>query len=84
MMAPELIEAVPKSGQMGIVHLGLGAFHRAHQAVYLERYRQRSGDGKWGVCSANLRSSVGLVDGLRAAGHRYHRSEEHTSELQSR
>ena len=75
MMAPKLIEASPKSGQIGIVHLGLGAFHRAHQAVYLERYRQRSGDGEWGVCSANLRSSVGLVDGLRAAGHRYHVAE---------
>lgn len=75
MMAPTLIEASPKSGQIGIVHLGLGAFHRAHQAVYLERYRQRSGDGEWGVCSANLRSSVGLVDGLRAAGLRYHVAE---------
>ncbi|WGI26737.1 mannitol dehydrogenase family protein [Halomonas alkaliantarctica] len=75
MIAPQCIEAMPKSGRIGVVHLGLGAFHRAHQAVYLERYRQRSGDGEWGVCSANLRSSVGLVDGLRAAGHRYHVAE---------
>lgn len=74
-MALQRIDAWPKSGQVGIVHLGLGAFHRAHQAVYLERYRQRSGDVEWGVCSANLRSSVGLVDGLRAAGHRYHVAE---------
>ncbi|OAL57584.1 MULTISPECIES: mannitol dehydrogenase family protein [unclassified Halomonas] len=66
--------------EIGIVHLGLGAFHRAHQAVYLERYRQRSGDGEWGVCSANLRSSVGLVDGLSAAGHRYHVAEYADSE----
>ena len=80
MMAPKLIEASPRSGQIGIVHLGLGAFHRAHQAVYLERYRQRSGDCEWGVCSANLRSSVGLVDGLRAAGHRYHVAEYADSE----
>lgn len=70
-MALQRINASPKSGQIGIVHLGLGAFHRAHQAVYLERYRQRSGEGSWGVCSANLRSSVGLVDGLRDANHRY-------------
>jgi len=69
------IEASPQSGQIGVVHLGLGAFHRAHQAVYLERYRQRSGDSAWGVCSANLRSSVDLVDGLRAAQHRYHVAE---------
>ncbi|NYT71577.1 mannitol dehydrogenase family protein [Halomonas sp. QX-2] len=75
MIAPQRIEAMPKSGRIGVVHLGLGAFHRAHQAVYLERYRQRSGDGEWGVCSANLRSSVGLVDGLGAAGQRYHVAE---------
>ena len=70
-MALQRIDASPKSGQIAIVHLGLGAFHRAHQAVYLERYRQRSGDVEWGVCSANLRSSIGLVDGLRDADYRY-------------
>nr|WP_040481704.1 mannitol dehydrogenase family protein [Halomonas boliviensis] len=70
-MTPTRIEAKPKSGQIAIVHLGLGAFHRAHQSVYLERYRQRSGDDEWGVCSANLRSSVGLVDSLRDANYRY-------------
>ncbi|MGQ7260333.1 mannitol dehydrogenase family protein [Vreelandella sp. V005] len=80
MMAPQRIEATPTSGQIGIVHLGLGAFHRAHQAVYLERYRQRSGDISWGVSSANLRASVGLVDGLRTAGQRYHVAEYADSE----
>ncbi|MDN3523193.1 mannitol dehydrogenase family protein [Halomonas ramblicola] len=69
------LPAAPQAGRIGIVHLGLGAFHRAHQAVYLERYRQRTGDTAWGVCSANLRASVGLVDGLREAGHRYHVAE---------
>lgn len=69
------LPAAPQAGRIGIVHLGLGAFHRAHQAVYLERYRQRTGDTAWGVSSANLRASVGLVDGLRAAGHRYHVAE---------
>ncbi|SDN18286.1 mannitol dehydrogenase family protein [Vreelandella arcis] len=70
-MALQRIEASSKSGQIGVVHLGLGAFHRAHQAVYLERYRQRTGDLQWGVCSANLRSSIGLVDSLRDADYRY-------------
>lgn len=68
------------ANKLAVVHLGLGAFHRAHQAVYLERYRQRSGDAEWGVCSANLRSSIGLVDGLRAARHRYHVAEYADSE----
>ncbi|WP_235041897.1 mannitol dehydrogenase family protein [Vreelandella profundi] len=74
-MATQRIDAMPKTGQIGIVHLGLGAFHRAHQAVYLERYRQRSDDGEWGVCSANLRSSIELVDSLREADYRYHVAE---------
>ncbi|RAW08452.1 mannitol dehydrogenase family protein [Halomonas elongata] len=68
------------SGRIGVVHLGLGAFHRAHQAVYLERYRQRSGDDAWGVSSANLRANVALVDALREAGHRYHVAEYADSE----
>ncbi|MEQ5803446.1 mannitol dehydrogenase family protein [Halomonas sp. H10-9-1] len=68
------------AGKVAIVHLGLGAFHRAHQAVYLERYRQRSGDAGWGVSSANLRSSVGLVDALREADYRYHVAEYADSE----
>ncbi|WP_227369488.1 mannitol dehydrogenase family protein [Halomonas sp. M20] len=72
--------AAPRQGRIGIVHLGLGAFHRAHQAVYLERYRQRTGDAAWGISSANLRSSVGLVDTLREAGHCHHVAEYADSE----
>jgi fructuronate reductase len=34
-----------------IVHLGIGAFHRAHQAVYTED----AGDG-WGICGVSQRS----------------------------
>ncbi|MCO7244743.1 mannitol dehydrogenase family protein [Halomonas sp. Mc5H-6] len=79
-MPSHRIETSSKSGEIGVVHLGLGAFHRAHQAVYLERYRQRTGDTRWGVCSANLRASIGLVDGLRAAGYRYHAAEYAGSE----
>ncbi|MBB3230827.1 mannitol dehydrogenase family protein [Halomonas stenophila] len=74
------LPAAARAGRIGIVHLGLGAFHRAHQAVYLERYRRRSGDTAWGVSSANLRASVGLVDALREAGHRYHVAEYADSE----
>ncbi|MDI5933481.1 mannitol dehydrogenase family protein [Halomonas kalidii] len=69
------LPAAAREGRIGIVHLGLGAFHRAHQAVYLERYRQRTGDTAWGVSSANLRSSVHLVDALREASYRYHVAE---------
>ncbi len=35
---------------VGIVHLGLGAFHRAHQAVYTDAVLARDGGGPWGIC----------------------------------
>jgi fructuronate reductase len=39
----------------GIVHLGVGAFHRAHQAVYVED-ALAAGDRAWGIVAASLRS----------------------------
>jgi len=39
----------------GIVHLGIGAFHRAHQAVYTDAVLA-AGDRRWGICGASLRS----------------------------
>jgi fructuronate reductase len=53
---------VPES--VRIVHLGIGAFHRAHQAVYTED----AGDG-WGICGVTQRSAtvaerLGPQDGL--------------------
>lgn len=44
------------SVRCGIVHLGLGAFHRAHQAVYTEQVLA-SGDLNWGIIGASLRSA---------------------------
>jgi fructuronate reductase len=38
----------------GIVHLGPGAFHRAHQAWFVEKLLSR--DPRWGVCGVSLRS----------------------------
>jgi fructuronate reductase len=38
----------------GIVHLGVGAFHRAHQAVYTELALEQ-GWGPWGICGVSLR-----------------------------
>lgn len=39
----------------GVVHLGVGAFHRAHQAVVFDD-ALASGDMRWGVIGASLRS----------------------------
>ncbi len=37
----------------GIVHLGIGAFHRAHMAVYVDDLLAR--DPRWGIIGASLR-----------------------------
>jgi fructuronate reductase len=47
-----------------IVHLGLGAFHRAHQAVYTEDA------GGWEICGVAWRRRT-VADALRANGWRY-------------
>jgi fructuronate reductase len=40
----------------GIVHLGLGAFHRAHAAVYTDR-AIANGDPRWGIIGVSLRQA---------------------------
>jgi fructuronate reductase len=42
---------------VGIVHLGLGAFHRAHQAVYTEDALAEA-FGPFGICGVSLRSAA--------------------------
>lgn len=42
---------------IGVIHLGFGAFHRAHQAVYIDDYMQATGDLRWGIAAVNLRAS---------------------------
>ncbi|MFY8114030.1 MAG: mannitol dehydrogenase family protein [Rhabdaerophilum sp.] len=42
--------------RIGMVHLGIGAFHRAHQAVVIED-RLEAGESDWGIAAASLRSS---------------------------
>lgn len=37
----------------GIVHLGIGAFHRAHMAVYIDDILEK--DPQWGIIGASLR-----------------------------
>lgn len=42
---------------IGIVHLGIGAFHRAHQAVYTDTAMALEG-GDWGIVGVSLRSAA--------------------------
>jgi D-arabinitol 4-dehydrogenase len=54
-----------------VLHLGLGSFHRAHQAVYLQQLID-AGDTRWSLVGANLRPDMAEVEAaLRAQGCRY-------------
>ena len=47
----------PSTRGIGIVHLGLGAFHRAHQAVYTDEAMNRYG-GDWAITGVSLRQGA--------------------------
>ena len=53
----------PRALGTGIVHLGIGAFHRAHQAVFTEEAAAAAG-GQWGICGVTQRSR-GVLDQLQ-------------------
>ena len=45
----------PSSFGIGIVHLGVGSFHKAHQAYYTDKVLEKSG-GDWRIIGVSLRS----------------------------
>ncbi|MEM5440816.1 fructuronate reductase [Serratia marcescens] len=53
-----------------IVHLGFGAFHRAHQALLTDRVLNAHG-GDWGICEVSLSGGVPLFEALRQQDHLY-------------
>ncbi len=40
-----------------IVHIGVGGFHRSHQAYYTDRLMNLSGASGWGICGVGLREA---------------------------
>lgn len=55
----------------GIVHLGVGGFHRAHQAMYLDRLMNAGEAHDWAICGvgvlphdARMRDALTAQDGL--------------------
>src|SRR6516165_5024973 len=72
----------PRTRGVGVVHLGIGAFHRAQTAVYsddalaLER-------GDWGICGVSLRSA-GVRDCLLPQDGLYTSVERSPSEVRRR
>ena len=54
-----------------ILHLGLGSFHRAHQALYLHQLHQL-GDTRWVLAGGNLRPDMqDTIAALQAQGGAY-------------
>ena len=66
----------------GIVHLGIGAFHRAHQADYTDAALAAAG-GDWRIVGASLRC-VELADALNPQNGLYTLIERDASNLRAR
>ncbi|MDB4539579.1 mannitol dehydrogenase family protein [Saprospiraceae bacterium] len=61
-----------ESNKTGIVHIGVGGFHRAHQAYYLHQLRQLGEDSDWGICGIGLREAdAKLHDIFKQQDHLY-------------
>jgi fructuronate reductase len=56
--------------QPRIVHLGFGAFHRAHQAVYADILAAGHGSD-WGYCEVNLIGGEQQIADLKAQDNLY-------------
>lgn len=64
----------PQSLRPGILHLGIGAFHRAHQAVYTDDAIEAAG-GDWGIVGVSMRhatvaETLAEQDGLYTVDYR--------------
>ena len=59
----------PASITSGIVHFGVGNFHRAHQAVYCDTLLNQ-GETKWGITGISMRSP-GMRDNLTPQNYLY-------------
>jgi mannitol 2-dehydrogenase len=56
-----------KNIRSGILHIGVGNFHRAHQAFYTNALLAYEDQNKWGICGVSLLpSDKKIVDGLKA------------------
>ncbi|WP_082093329.1 mannitol dehydrogenase family protein [Demequina sediminicola] len=54
----------------GIAHIGVGGFHRAHQAMYVDRVLDQDPD--WGIVGIGLRAEdLGTLDALEAQSGAY-------------
>ena len=60
------------SKKIGIVHIGVGGFHRAHQAYYLHQLKQQDKASGWNICGIGLREpDSNLHDIFKKQDHLY-------------
>jgi fructuronate reductase len=64
-LSQHTLSAQWREPRIGIVHLGIGNFHRAHEAVYTEEAMLAAG-GDWGICGVTLQGDVTKRDALMA------------------
>ncbi|MFD2795220.1 mannitol dehydrogenase family protein [Promicromonospora vindobonensis] len=67
---------------VGMVHLGVGNFHRSHQAMYVDRLlrdpAQFDAARSWGICGVGvLPSDARMRDALRSQDHEFTLVERH-------
>ncbi len=46
-----------RSLKTGIVHIGVGGFHRSHQAYYIHQLLEKQDQFDWGICGIGLREA---------------------------
>ena len=65
------MQTTDSSPALTMLHLGLGSFHRAHQAVYMHQLQQ-TGDHRWALAGGNIRADMkDTIDALIAQGGAY-------------
>ena len=71
MNKPVSLDSLNKLDTFVQLHLGLGSFHRAHQAMYLQNLHDL-GDTQWNIFAGNLRPDMqSTIDVLRAQNNEY-------------
>lgn len=62
----------PAALTCGIVHFGVGNFHRSHQAMYLDRLMNAGQARDWAICGVGvLPGDRAMQEALAAQDHRY-------------
>ncbi|GLQ73719.1 mannitol dehydrogenase family protein [Vibrio penaeicida] len=64
-MSSEIVKSIPTK----IVHLGFGAFYRAHQAVY--SHEAMDAKDPWGTCVVSLFSGQPMISALTEQNYQY-------------